>query len=161
MTTKQHRFRIWLARVAAWVRQLRGHTAESHIKDKPAEAPPAAPQPAAPPVTRKTKKPKPKAVPKATPPPQAPACPHCKKPMVVKVARTGGNAGGNFWGCGVTRSVGGFGRCWRRWGNSLATGETIFRPHTKVPTVLTQTQSVFPPPFDINNPLRQDATIHS
>jgi len=31
---------------------------------------------------------------------KAPACPHCKKPMVVKVARTGRNAGGNFWGCG-------------------------------------------------------------
>lgn len=32
--------------------------------------------------------------------PQAPACPHCKKVMVMKVARTGPNAGGNFWGCG-------------------------------------------------------------
>lgn len=32
--------------------------------------------------------------------PKAPACPHCKKVMVLKVARTGANAGGNFWGCG-------------------------------------------------------------
>jgi hypothetical protein len=32
--------------------------------------------------------------------PQAPACPHCKKVMIMKVARTGPNAGGNFWGCG-------------------------------------------------------------
>jgi restriction system protein len=31
---------------------------------------------------------------------KAPACPHCKKVMVLKVARTGPNAGGNFWGCG-------------------------------------------------------------
>jgi restriction system protein len=29
----------------------------------------------------------------------APACPHCRKPMVVRVARTGANAGGDFWGC--------------------------------------------------------------
>ncbi|HEY0286985.1 MAG TPA: restriction endonuclease [Pseudomonas sp.] len=31
--------------------------------------------------------------------PQAPACPHCRKQMVIRVARTGANAGGNFWGC--------------------------------------------------------------
>lgn len=31
--------------------------------------------------------------------PKAPACPHCRKLMVMKVARTGPNAGGNFWGC--------------------------------------------------------------
>lgn len=31
--------------------------------------------------------------------PKAPACPHCKQVMVIKVARTGPNAGGNFWGC--------------------------------------------------------------
>jgi restriction system protein len=30
---------------------------------------------------------------------EAPACPHCRKRMVVRVARTGANAGGNFWGC--------------------------------------------------------------
>ncbi|WP_426111954.1 restriction endonuclease [Pseudomonas sp. DSP3-2-2] len=41
----------------------------------------------------------------ATPPkeqpvePEAPACPHCRKAMVMRVARTGANAGGNFWGC--------------------------------------------------------------
>ncbi|NBB12529.1 restriction endonuclease [Pseudomonas sp. SLFW] len=32
--------------------------------------------------------------------PKPPACPHCRKPMVIRVARTGANAGGNFWGCG-------------------------------------------------------------
>lgn len=31
--------------------------------------------------------------------PPAPACPHCRKTMVMKLARTGKNAGGNFWGC--------------------------------------------------------------
>ncbi|RMQ47034.1 Restriction endonuclease [Pseudomonas cichorii] len=31
--------------------------------------------------------------------PVAPNCPHCKKSMIMKVARTGRNAGGNFWGC--------------------------------------------------------------
>ncbi|QKZ03083.1 restriction endonuclease [Pseudomonas eucalypticola] len=31
--------------------------------------------------------------------PQAPACPHCRKTMVVRVARSGRNAGGDFWGC--------------------------------------------------------------
>jgi len=31
--------------------------------------------------------------------PEAPACPHCRKAMVMRVARTGANAGGNFWGC--------------------------------------------------------------
>jgi restriction system protein len=31
--------------------------------------------------------------------PPAPACPHCRKTMVIRVARTGANAGGNFWGC--------------------------------------------------------------
>jgi restriction system protein len=29
----------------------------------------------------------------------APACPHCRKPMVIRKARTGANAGGDFWGC--------------------------------------------------------------
>ncbi|MEE3935886.1 topoisomerase DNA-binding C4 zinc finger domain-containing protein [Pseudomonas viridiflava] len=33
-----------------------------------------------------------------TPKPATPNCPHCKKPMVIKVARTGKNAG-DFWGC--------------------------------------------------------------
>lgn len=45
------------------------------------------------------------AAPKVAPVPEvpaklmAPACPHCKKPMVIRVARTGANAGGDFWGC--------------------------------------------------------------
>ncbi|WP_449121282.1 topoisomerase DNA-binding C4 zinc finger domain-containing protein [Pseudomonas viridiflava] len=44
-----------------------------------------------------------KQIPKSTTPkpetkPATPNCPHCKKPMVIKVARTGKNAG-EFWGC--------------------------------------------------------------
>ncbi|WP_456292606.1 restriction endonuclease [Pseudomonas sp. AK106] len=35
----------------------------------------------------------------AEPEPVAPLCPHCRKTMVIRVARTGANAGGNFWGC--------------------------------------------------------------
>jgi restriction system protein len=31
--------------------------------------------------------------------PKAPGCPFCKKGMVTKLARTGKNAGGQFWGC--------------------------------------------------------------
>lgn len=31
--------------------------------------------------------------------PKAPACPFCRKTMVMKLARTGANAGGHFWGC--------------------------------------------------------------
>lgn len=43
----------------------------------------------------------PKAAPTPTPivEPKAPACPHCKKMMVKKVAGSGANAGGPFWGC--------------------------------------------------------------
>lgn len=41
----------------------------------------------------------PQAVPEVKAEPKAPACPFCKKPMVTKLARTGKNAGGNFWGC--------------------------------------------------------------
>ncbi|WP_371856733.1 topoisomerase DNA-binding C4 zinc finger domain-containing protein [Pseudomonas sp. Irchel 3A5] len=52
------------------------------------------------PVKPKVRKAKPKAAPKAAAEPKAPACPHCKKVMVQKVARTGANAGGKFWGCG-------------------------------------------------------------
>jgi len=33
------------------------------------------------------------------PQPEAPACPFCRKTMVIRVARTGANAGGKFWGC--------------------------------------------------------------
>ncbi|WP_341865296.1 topoisomerase DNA-binding C4 zinc finger domain-containing protein [Pseudomonas floridensis] len=40
----------------------------------------------------------PKPEPKPEAKPSAPPCPHCKKPMVIKVARTGKNAG-EFWGC--------------------------------------------------------------
>lgn len=33
--------------------------------------------------------------------PAPPACPFCKKQMVIRVARSGANAGGDFWGCSV------------------------------------------------------------
>jgi len=41
----------------------------------------------------------PEAAPEVVDEPKAPACPFCKKTMVTRVARTGKNAGGNFWGC--------------------------------------------------------------
>lgn len=44
-------------------------------------------------------KPVAKAAPELPVEPKAPACPHCRKTMVVRVARSGANAGGNFWGC--------------------------------------------------------------
>lgn len=48
---------------------------------------------------RKTSPRKPKASPMPAPPaPATPNCPHCRKPMVIKTARTGRNAG-DFWGC--------------------------------------------------------------
>lgn len=100
MTTKNNRFSLWLARVAAWVRKLRGQQTDLPVPEQVVNAQPVAPKPATLPIARKTKKAKPKATPKLALPPKAPACPHCKKPMVIKVARTGGNAGGNFWGCG-------------------------------------------------------------
>jgi restriction system protein len=40
-----------------------------------------------------------RAVPEVKEEPKAPACPFCKKSMVTKLARTGKNAGGHFWGC--------------------------------------------------------------
>jgi restriction system protein len=63
---------------------------------EPVFEPDAVPPPLAP-----TPKPTPPTPPIAeTPPaPKAPACPHCRKTMVIRVARTGANAGGNFWGC--------------------------------------------------------------
>jgi restriction system protein len=38
-------------------------------------------------------------IPEAVVEPKAPGCPHCRKTMVLRVARSGANAGGNFWGC--------------------------------------------------------------
>ncbi|EPF67791.1 DNA topoisomerase domain protein [Pseudomonas syringae pv. syringae SM] len=69
----------------------------------PEPATPAAqlPEPQAPVRTRRAnpgKKPHKPAPPTPTAKPAAPACPHCRKTMVIKVARTGKNAG-EFWGC--------------------------------------------------------------
>lgn len=54
------------------------------------------PEYAAPVVSESVAKPETPEVPIA---PKPPACPHCRKTMVMRVARTGANAGGNFWGC--------------------------------------------------------------
>lgn len=61
-------------------------------------APSPAPAPAPTPTATQTVTPEAEPQPAALPP--APLCPHCRKTMVVRVARTGANAGGNFWGCG-------------------------------------------------------------
>ena len=42
---------------------------------------------------------KPSSPEESPPAPKAPACPHCRKTMVIRLARTGANAGGSFWGC--------------------------------------------------------------
>jgi restriction system protein len=88
------RLNTLLARASAWLRGKRERVAESQVvEDKVLNAPPVEP------VKPTVREVKPKAVPKAPVGPKAPACPHCKKVMVLKVARTGANAGGNFWGC--------------------------------------------------------------
>ncbi|MBI6558160.1 topoisomerase [Pseudomonas syringae] len=59
------------------------------------------PEPLVPVKTRRAKpgkQPRKPALPIPTAKPAAPACPHCRKTMVIKVARTGKNAG-EFWGC--------------------------------------------------------------
>lgn len=63
-----------------------------------ADAPASVPQTRKPRTARKPAT-KPKQTPVAPASPSAPACPHCRKTMVMKVARSGPNAGGNFWGC--------------------------------------------------------------
>lgn len=95
MAVKLIRLNALLARASAWLRGKRGQALELPVVED--ELPSA---PASAPVKPKVRKVKPKAMPKAPPEPKAPACPHCKKVMVLRVARTGANAGGNFWGCG-------------------------------------------------------------
>ncbi|MDF2643867.1 MAG: topoisomerase [Pseudomonas sp.] len=56
--------------------------------EKPAEKPEA---------KKRARKPKTKNAP-PVPDVITPKCPHCRKPMVIKTARTGRNAG-DFWGC--------------------------------------------------------------
>jgi restriction system protein len=93
MALKLTRLNALLARAAQWVRGKRERVVEDELPSAPVVEPVAA-------VAPKVRKAKPKVVPKAAPESKAPACPHCKKVMVLKVARTGANAGGNFWGCG-------------------------------------------------------------
>lgn len=59
------------------------------VRGVPAAAPDKAPTAAESPVTPTT----------ATPAPATPDCPVCGKVMVRRVARLGGNAGSEFWGC--------------------------------------------------------------
>lgn len=84
------RLNALLARAAEWVRGKRERVVEDEVSGAPVVEP----------VAPKVRKVKPKVAPRAVAEPKAPACPHCKKVMVLKVARTGANAGGNFWGCG-------------------------------------------------------------
>ncbi|WP_073165732.1 topoisomerase DNA-binding C4 zinc finger domain-containing protein [Pseudomonas asturiensis] len=86
---------------------LRKGMGSRHSHEHPVEPPP---RPESPPTvapvskppahntTRLRKKPHRPAISKPEPKPATPGCPHCKKPMVIKVARTGKNAG-EFWGC--------------------------------------------------------------
>ncbi|WP_372489335.1 topoisomerase [Pseudomonas caspiana] len=92
---KLSRLNTLIARASAWLRGKREGVVE--LQSDKADVSSA---PAAEPVAPKVRKAKPRVKPKAAAEPKAPACPHCKKVMVLKVARTGANAGGNFWGCG-------------------------------------------------------------
>jgi restriction system protein len=83
-----------ITRIAGWLRALPAPPADTPVAQ---EAPPAA-APQAPGVA-KARKAKSKNAPKAQAIPSAPRCPHCKKTMVLKVARSGARAGGDFWGC--------------------------------------------------------------
>ncbi|MCD5972705.1 topoisomerase DNA-binding C4 zinc finger domain-containing protein [Pseudomonas sp. CDFA 550] len=95
MAVKFSRLNSLLARASAWFQGKREPVVESQVVEETLpDVPPVEP------VKPKVRKAKPKAMPKAAAEPKAPACPHCKKVMVMKVARTGANAGGNFWGCG-------------------------------------------------------------
>ncbi|MCF5707325.1 topoisomerase [Pseudomonas syringae] len=69
----------------------RDHT-DLPVIDAPAKAAPARTR------TKPRKKRSKSALPAAVVKPAVPDCPHCRKPMVIKVARTGKNAG-EFWGC--------------------------------------------------------------
>ncbi len=81
--------------------RVAGGTASQRQHPEPATPAAQLPEPQAPVRTRRAKpgkKPHKPAPPTPTAKPAAPACPHCRKTMVIKVARTGKNAG-EFWGC--------------------------------------------------------------
>ncbi|WP_459744626.1 topoisomerase DNA-binding C4 zinc finger domain-containing protein [Pseudomonas sp. 3A(2025)] len=85
-------------------RQRRAESTVSSVETQVAqrEVTASAPEVVAQPVTPQVPKAKPKVKAQPAPAPVepvAPACPHCKQTMVMRVARTGANAGGNFWGC--------------------------------------------------------------
>ncbi|KPX27840.1 topoisomerase DNA-binding C4 zinc finger domain-containing protein [Pseudomonas ficuserectae] len=87
-------FRRLLSRVA-------GQTADQQQHVQPTKPAAHSPQPQKPVKTSRAKRPEKRrepATPKLPAKPAAPACPHCKKTMVIKVARTGKNAG-EFLGC--------------------------------------------------------------
>ncbi|MDU8543840.1 MULTISPECIES: topoisomerase DNA-binding C4 zinc finger domain-containing protein [Pseudomonas syringae group] len=81
------------------LRRVAGQTADQQKHAQPTK--PAARSSQPPVKTNPAKRPekhREPATPKPPAKPAAPACPHCKKTMVIKVARTGKNAG-EFWGC--------------------------------------------------------------
>lgn len=81
--------------------RVAGGTPSQQQPPEPATPAVQLPEPQAPVRTRRAKpgkKPHKPAPPTPTAKPAAPACPHCRKTMVIKVARTGKNAG-EFWGC--------------------------------------------------------------
>ncbi|MBX8524880.1 topoisomerase [Pseudomonas cichorii] len=87
----------WLSKpLTSWLARRKPHNepeSPATVKPHVQQPIPAAPVIA---VRESVKKPAP---PKPVIEPVAPKCPHCKKTMIMKVARTGGNAGGDFWGC--------------------------------------------------------------
>ncbi|MCD5984853.1 topoisomerase DNA-binding C4 zinc finger domain-containing protein [Pseudomonas sp. CDFA 610] len=89
-----------LGKAAAAIIGRRERDADSEKRDAPVvETAPLdiSEQPANTKARPRKRRPEPTA-PKPETKPATPNCPHCKKPMVIKVARTGKNAG-EFWGC--------------------------------------------------------------
>ncbi|KAA8696809.1 Topoisomerase domain-containing protein [Pseudomonas caricapapayae] len=87
-------FRRLLTRVAGKARDQQAQT----LPGEPAAHSPPLRKPVETGAVKRPEKPRKPAQPKPVAKPTPPACPHCKKPMVIKVARTGKNAG-EFWGC--------------------------------------------------------------
>jgi restriction system protein len=87
------RLNALLNRIAGWLRDPPAPPADpTVVRAEPAAAPEV-------PTVARARKAAPKTSPKPQSTPSAPRCPHCKKTMVLKVARSGARAGGDFWGC--------------------------------------------------------------
>ena len=88
------RLNALLTRIAGWLRDPPAPPVDAPVlRDEPPAAAPEVPTKA------RVRKASVRTAPKAQAAPSAPRCPHCKKTMVVKVARSGARAGGDFWGC--------------------------------------------------------------